>query len=119
MNTQVDEGAGLPETKEKQDSGLLSLIDDKELCTKKARMKKAAELSKHSATVNNLKRKLAKQIVNNTLKIEDFKQLTLEDLFKHSNVIEQEKQERKKNLLAILNHPDLKERDRLMEIKRQ
>jgi len=51
-------------------------------------MKKAAELSKHSATVNNLKRKLAKQIVNNTQKIEDLKQLTLEDLFKHSNVIE-------------------------------
>lgn len=82
-------------------------------------MKKAAELSKHTATVNNLKRKLAKQIVNNTLKIKEFKQLTLEDLFKHTNVIEQEKQERKKNLLSVLNNPDLKERDRLMDKKWQ
>ena len=60
-----------------------SLIDERSVKTKKARQNKEAELRKHTITVNNLKRKLAKQIVSKTSKIEEFKELTLNDLFQH------------------------------------
>ena len=58
-----------------------SLIDEKMLKSKKARMNKDAELKKHIISVHNLKRKLAKQIVNKTANIEEFKEMTLNDLF--------------------------------------
>jgi len=48
----------LSEFKEK--SGIISLIDEKALKTKKARMNKEVELKNHTVTVNSLKRKLAK-----------------------------------------------------------
>jgi len=98
----LDDGS----SENKGKSGIISLIDEKALKTKKARMNKEVELKNHTLTVNSLKRKLAKQIVNKTLKIEEFKQLTLEDLFKHANEMDHEKHERKKSMLAIFNNPD-------------
>lgn len=58
-------------------AGKYQLIDERDLKTKKARMNKEIELNKHTATVNHLKKKLASQIVNKTLKVEDIKQLTM------------------------------------------
>ena len=36
------------------------------------------------STLNNLKRKLAKQIVDKSGKIEEFRQMNVEDLFQHA-----------------------------------
>lgn len=36
------------------------------------------------STLNNLKRKLAKQIVDKSGKIEEFRQMNVEDLFHHA-----------------------------------
>lgn len=46
-----------------------SLINEKALKSRKARIAKEIELKKHVATVTNLKRKLAKQIINKTINI--------------------------------------------------
>ena len=54
--------------------------DEKALKSKKARLTKEIELKKHIHTVNNLKKKIAKQIVNKTLNLEEFKKLDLDDI---------------------------------------
>jgi len=49
-----------------------TLIDEKSLKTRKARLSKEQELKKHMSTLQKLKLKLAKQIVDKGVKIEEF-----------------------------------------------
>ena len=63
--------------------------------SRKARNDKEKELRKHYATVQSLKKKIAKQIVNKTAKIEEFKEQTMDDLFKHAEDMEKERGERR------------------------
>ena len=96
-------------------TGVLSLIDEKALKTKKARMNKEIELQKHITTVNHLKRKLAKQIVSKTSNVEDFKQLSLEDLFKHAQEIEDDKARARDRKIAMHATKNEKERALMLE----
>lgn len=50
-----------------------SFVDEKNIVSKKYRAQKEQELKKHQMTVYNLKRKLAKQIVDKSANIEEFK----------------------------------------------
>lgn len=78
-------------------------------------MNKEIELNKHSATIMHLKKKLASQIVNKTLKITDIKQLTMQDVFQHAGEMEQDKHDRRKKVLAIYGTANEFEKDILME----
>ena len=80
-----------------------SLVDEKSLKSKQARLNKEQELRKHKVTVESLKKSLAKQIVNKTLNIEEFKQLTINDLFKHAADIDASRAKKKKED-EILRH---------------
>mmetsp|Transcript_36145 Transcript_36145/g.47487 ORF Transcript_36145/g.47487 Transcript_36145/m.47487 type:complete len:100 (+) Transcript_36145:501-800(+) len=67
------------------------------------------------STLNNLKRKLAKQIVDKSGKIEEFKQMNLDDLFKHAADMERDRIKAREDKLNIFKSPDDEERERLLE----
>lgn len=62
-----------------------------------------------------MKRKLAKQIVNKTVNIAEFKQLKMEDLFQHATDLEKMRIERHKNRVTSFNTADEKEKEKIIE----
>ena len=69
----------------------VNLIDANTFKSKKAREAKEAEIMKYSQAIQVLKKKLAVQIVNNTVDVSQFKEMTLEDLFKFTAELEKQK----------------------------
>lgn len=67
------------------------------------------------SSLKTLKRKLAQQIVDKSGKIEEFKQLTLDDLFKHASEMERDRIKAQKNKLTVFKHQDNEEREKLIE----
>ena len=85
------------------------------MITKKNRLTKEYELKKHMITLNNLKKKLARSIVNKTCSTEDLRELYMEDLHKHAAEMEKERVEKQKIKLSYNQMPSGPERDRLTE----
>lgn len=104
------------EVKKKASTGPVnSLIDEKSLISKKARQAKSNELQKHMSTLNNLKRKLAKQIVDKSGKIEEFRQMNVEDLFQHAAEMERDRIKAREDKLNMFKNTDEEEREKLLE----
>ena len=67
---------------------MTALIDINQLKSKKARESKELEVQRYSQAITVLKKKLAKQIINNAADVKAFKEMTLEDLLNFTNEYE-------------------------------
>ena len=92
-----------------------SLIDEKAMASKKNRLTKEVELRKHVNTLNTLKKKLAKSIVNQTCSAGDLRQLSIEEFFRQAAEMEKERNEQLKIKMRSNRMPPGPEKDRVAE----